>query len=73
MPMFLRVHAAMLPTLQTTAIRDQCLNVIVYLSREIMWPSKSKTRKILHVFYNAGICSRLDIMYISYNVLLCGD
>jgi hypothetical protein len=32
--------------------RIRCLNIIRYLSGEIMWPSKSKTRKILHAFYN---------------------
>jgi hypothetical protein len=49
----------------------KCLNVIGYLSGAIMWPSKTKMRKNLHAFYNAGICSQHDIMYISYNILLC--
>jgi hypothetical protein len=49
----------------------RCLNVIGYLLEEIMRPSKSKTWKILHAFYNAGIRSWLDIVYISYNKFLC--
>jgi hypothetical protein len=46
----------------------RCLNVISYLPWEFMWPSK--TWKILHVIYNAGIRSQLGIIYISYNIFL---
>jgi hypothetical protein len=46
----------------------RCLNVIGYVPGEIMWPSKSKTQKFLHAFYNATIRSRFNIMYISYNI-----
>jgi hypothetical protein len=69
--MQLHVHSAKLPAQWFTAIRDQVPSVIGYLIGDIMRPSKSTTRKILHAFYNAGICSQHDIMYISYNILLC--
>jgi hypothetical protein len=69
--MQLRVHVAKLPAQRFTVIRDQVPNVTGYLPGVIMRPSKSTTQKILHAFYNAGICSQHDIMYISCNILLC--
>jgi hypothetical protein len=63
--MQLRVHAAKLPAQRFMVIRDQVLTVTDYLPGIIMRLSKSSTRKILHAFYNAGICSQHDIMYIS--------
>jgi hypothetical protein len=71
MPMQLRVHAAKLHAQGFTVIRDQVLSVIGYLPDVRMRPSKSTMRKILHAFYNTGICSQYNIMYISYNILLC--
>jgi hypothetical protein len=70
-PMQLRMHTAKLPAQWFTVIRDQVPSVIGYLPGYIMRPSKSTTRKILHAFYNAGICSQQCVMYISYNILLC--
>jgi hypothetical protein len=69
--MQLCVHAAKLRVQWFTTIRDQVPSIIRYLPDDIMRPSKSTTQKILHAFYNARICSQHDIMYISYNILLC--
>jgi hypothetical protein len=52
-------------------IRDQVPKCNRLPNWEIMRTSKSTMGKILHAFYNAGICSQHDIMYISYNILLC--
>jgi hypothetical protein len=69
--MKLRVHVAKLAVQRFTVIRDQVLNVTGYLPGVIMRSSKSTTRKILHAFYNAGICSQNDTMDINYNIRSC--
>jgi hypothetical protein len=62
--MQLRVHAAKLPAQRFMVIKDQVLSVTGYLPGVIIRPSKSTT------FYNTGICSQHDIIYISYNIRL---
>jgi hypothetical protein len=69
--MLLRVHAAALPVPWSTVIRDQVPKRNRLPTWEIMRPSKSTMQKNLHAFYNDGIFSQHDIMYISYNTLLC--
>jgi hypothetical protein len=46
-----------------------CLNVIGYLPGKLCDPARAKRKKKIHAFYNVGICSQRDIMYISYNIL----
>ena len=83
--MFLRVHAATSLCYGLRLSRIRCVNVIGWLLGEITWPSKSKTQKIFymhswmlgfsldlfHAFCNVGIRTRLDIMYIVLQHILC--